>query len=44
MPSTNADRPVPPDDEGGSMAGTFLVGGLALLFVVAVVALVYLAV
>jgi hypothetical protein len=44
MPSTDAERSASPDDEGGGIAGTVLVGGLVLLFAVAIVALVYLAV
>jgi hypothetical protein len=41
MPST--DHPVPEDDEGSGVGGTLLVGGLVLLFAIAIVALVYLA-
>jgi hypothetical protein len=41
MPST--DHPVPEEDESGGVGGTLLVGGLVLLFAIAIVALVYLA-
>jgi hypothetical protein len=44
MPSTDAKRPKPEEDEGGGIAGTLLVGALVLLFVIAIVALVYFAV
>jgi len=44
MPSTDAKRPKPPepaDEEGGGLAGTLLIGGLVVLFVIAIVALIY---
>ena len=44
MPSTDAKRPKPPEEEGSGLAGTLLIGGLVLLFVIAIVALIYLAV
>jgi hypothetical protein len=47
LPSTDAKRPKPPkspEDEGSGLAGTLLVGGLVLLFVIAIVALIYFAV
>ena len=44
MPSTDAKRPKPGEDEAGGIAGTLLVGALVLLFVIAIVALVYFAV
>jgi hypothetical protein len=51
MPSTDAQRPkppsssaAPPEDEGSGLAGTLLVGALVLLFVIAIVALIYFAV
>jgi hypothetical protein len=44
MPSTDAEHPVSADDERDGVAGTVLVGGLILLFAVAIVALVYLTV
>jgi hypothetical protein len=44
MPSTDAKRPEPQEDEGGGMAGTLLIGGLVLLFAIAIVALIYFAV
>ena len=40
----STDQPVPEDDEGGGVGGTLLVGGLVLLFVIAIAGLVYLAV
>jgi hypothetical protein len=44
MPSTDAPSPQPERDEGGGLAGTLLIGALVLLFVIAIVALIYLAV
>lgn len=42
MPSTDAKSPRPSgDDEGGGLAGTLLIGALVLVFVVAIVALIY---
>jgi len=43
MPSTDAERPKSEEDDSG-IAGTLLVGGLVLLFVIAIVALIYFAV
>jgi hypothetical protein len=44
MPSTDAKSPKPQEDEGGGLAGTILIGALVVLFVIAIVALVYFAV
>jgi hypothetical protein len=44
MPSTDAPSPTSEEDEGGGLAGTLLIGALVLLFVVAIVALIYFAV
>jgi hypothetical protein len=44
MASTDAERPKSGEDEGSGLAGTLLIGALVLLFVIAIVALVYLSV
>jgi hypothetical protein len=44
MPSTDAKSPQPQEDEGSGLAGTLLVGALVVLFVIAIVALIYFAV
>ncbi|HEY0530456.1 MAG TPA: hypothetical protein VGD29_02520 [Actinoplanes sp.] len=44
MPSTDAKRPQSEEDEGNGLAGTLLIGALVVLFVIAIVALVYFAV
>jgi hypothetical protein len=43
MPSTDAERPKSDEDDGGGLAGTLLIGALVLLFVIAIVALIYFA-
>jgi hypothetical protein len=44
MPSTDAKSPTPQEDEGSGLAGTLFVGALVVLFVIAIVALIYFAV
>jgi hypothetical protein len=41
MSSTDAPSPKPEEDEGGGLAGTVLIGALVLVFVIAIVALIF---